>query len=156
MSDDETTNPNGLTIIPLESLAILERRREAIAAAGDKRVATTNELLVYEFLITKLRSDADLHEQLAKMMQRIDDLERSKHVDSAMVDALVADARETRRLTIVAHERIDVLASTVNAALDEMARVSDRSELLAKRLVGEAERKTGEHPALALELTREE
>lgn len=121
-----------ITKITLQSLELLEQRRAELERSGEDRIATTNELLVYQFLISKLQADAELLEHLAKMSLAIDQLKEQGAADRLIVEAVVRDSAETRRLTIAAVERVDILAANVNAAMDRLALVSSAAEQQAK------------------------
>lgn len=134
-----TTKPTeALTVRSLQSLAMLEQRRAELEALGGDRHPAGNELVLYQFLISKLQAESALHEHLAKAFLRIDRLERMSHEDRELVEAVVADHQETRRLALDAITRTNTLAATVSAGLDEMARVSRQSTELAELLAKEA------------------
>lgn len=133
-----TTTP--ITTITLESLVLLEKRCAELEVRGEDRVATTNELLVYQFLISKLQADAELHQHLAKMSQELDLLKQQGADDRAIVEAVVRDQAETRRLTLAAVERVDILAANVNAAMDRLSEVSSAAQKQASDFAAAEER----------------
>lgn len=130
---------NAMTVFTIESLDLMKSRRDELEASEDHH-ANRKELMLYSFIISKLQADYELHKHLAETMHRLDALERERGNDHEIVAAVLRDAAETRRLTLAATERVDVLAANVNAAMDEMARVSGRSEAVAKALTEEAKK----------------
>lgn len=119
---------NAITAITIESLVLLERKLAEIEVGNEDRIAKTNELLVYQFLISKLRADAELLEHLARISLELDALKREGADDRAIVAAVVRDQAETRRLTMAAIDRVDILAANVNAAMDRLSDVSQAAQ----------------------------
>jgi hypothetical protein len=142
MSEDQQDKL--VTTFSLESIKLMERRRDELAAERDG-VVDSKELLLLAFIIEKLKADFDLHTHLAKTMQRIDSLEKASVNDREIVEAVLRDAAETRRLTLAAVDQVQILGACINAALDELGRVSDRSQKLADELVASAAKMRADH-----------
>lgn len=113
--------------------------KRAEAAQNLDRYAGPNESLTFLFLITKLREETAMAVHLAGALERIDELVRHTGVIDSKLAAVVADAAETRRLTMAAVDRVNTLAHVVGAGMDEIARVSGLAEAQGKALRVQAE-----------------
>lgn len=118
---------NAISLLTLESLALCERRKEELELAGDN-VATKNELMVYLFLIERIRAFSALEEHMAHALVRLDLLERARANDHEIVTAVMRDSATTRRLTLDFGERVDILASNFGAVFDKLAEVAAQAE----------------------------
>lgn len=133
--------------ITLESIALLERRHAELAQTHpDRMTVRTNELLLYEFLISKLRAEADTSEQIANIMLRVDTMAIERNEDRELIEAVARDGSKTRYIALEAVElmkttvaRVDILAANVNAAMEELARVSKGAAAQAAQLEEEAD-----------------
>ncbi len=130
-------------------IGIEELAKRAEDSQALDRYAGPNESLTFIFLIEKLRDEAKLVQHLAGALQRIDELARDRDVDRAKLAVVVADAAETRRLTMAAVDRVNTLAQVVGAGMDEIARVSKASEEQGKALRVQAELAAAEAKELA-------
>lgn len=135
MSDEPK---NAITVLTLESIAFLERKKAEVEQLVDK-TTRHDELLVYLFLIEKLRNDTLRDAQMVAMSHALDEMQRARKEDHEIVVACLRDNATTRRLTLEFGERVDILASNFGAVFDKLADVARGAEKQAAALQADAE-----------------
>ena len=81
---------NAIAILTLESLAFLQRKKDEVEALVDT-TTRTDELVVYLFLIEKLRNDTLRDAHMATMSHRLDEMQRTRKEDHEIVAACMRD-----------------------------------------------------------------
>lgn len=141
MSDD---NDNKLATVSIQSLEILEQRRaeleqrSADLSVQDERFVTANDRVLFAVLIQQLRSAHELNGHLVKTIAKIEELERDSKNDREIVQAIMRDHGETRRLVHEHTAQITILASTLDVAFTKLGDVIKRAEQQAHDLREEA------------------
>jgi hypothetical protein len=132
----------GTMLISLESLEILERRRAEIEQRsndlGDDRYVTANDRVLFAVLLQQLRSAHELNAQLIRTIVRLDKLEQDRSDDREIVNAIMRDLGNTRRLVIEHDEQIQILATTLDVAFNKLSDVIAQAEQQARDLKEEA------------------
>ncbi len=115
MSEDKTA----LTIVTLQSLELMEKRRAELVARDD-RYACADDLMLVEWVISKMRAEQYMQEHLARALDRIDKLENSEIKQDELIQAVVRDHAETRRLALSNTEEIQAVGATIDTLLNRI------------------------------------
>lgn len=140
---------NAIAVLTLESLAFLQRKKDEVEALVDT-TTRTDELVVYLFLIEKLRNDTLRDAHMVTMSHRLDEMQRQRKEDHEIVAACLRDNAATRRMTIDFGERVEIIASQFPAIFDRIAEVAGAAEKSGKQLeeAAGAQSETSERPQL--------
>lgn len=134
---------NEKTLITLQSLELLEQRRREIEQRADgleagERYHTAEDRVLFAVLLQQLRSAHELNAHLVATITRIEQLEHDRRDDRELLNAVMRDAGDTRRLVVAHEEQIKILATTLDVALDKLSSVVAQAEQQARELADEA------------------